>query len=196
MIPIFYHDIVTPSGHPGDEVISALQKFIRRGETELAVYAAEPYPDRGGADRLPVETVAGDQCRGRAWGSPWPQWWWMPFTEAAGSSPGTAPIINCSSSTRCAICAPAGRERAPACLPVWLPGAYGGETPFPPPDYVYDMHTLTGQERGGTSTTSWSRPPVSGRGSGLRRRSWRRPSAGSGSSLRCIAEEEAQQDRT
>ena len=40
MIPIFYHDIVTPSGHPGDEVISALQKFIRRGETELAVRAA------------------------------------------------------------------------------------------------------------------------------------------------------------
>ena len=41
MIPIFYHDIVTPSGHPGDEVISALQKFIRRGETELAVRATE-----------------------------------------------------------------------------------------------------------------------------------------------------------
>ena len=37
MIPIFYHDIVTPSGHPGDEVISALQKFIRRGETELVM---------------------------------------------------------------------------------------------------------------------------------------------------------------
>ena len=35
MIPIFYHDIVTPSGHPGDEVISALQKFIRRGRNDL-----------------------------------------------------------------------------------------------------------------------------------------------------------------
>ena len=56
--------------------------------------------------------------------------------------------------------------------------------PFPLPDYVYDMHTLTARSGGGTSTTSWPRPPVSGRGSGLRRRSWRRPSAGSGSSLR------------
>lgn len=132
MIPIFYHDIVTPSGHPGDEVISALQKFIRRGETELAVRAAyELY-------------LTGEELTAYLWrrllvisaedvglGEPWPQWWWMPFTEAAGSSPGTAPIINCSSSTRCAICAPAGRSGAPACLPVWLSGAYGGETPFP-----------------------------------------------------------------
>lgn len=84
MIPIFYHDIVTPSGHPGDEVISALQKFIRRGETELAVRAAyELY-------------LTGEELTAYLWrrllvisaedvglGEPWPQWWWMPFTAAA-----------------------------------------------------------------------------------------------------------------
>lgn len=40
MVKILYHDITTPSGIAGDVVISALQKFIRRGETELAVRAA------------------------------------------------------------------------------------------------------------------------------------------------------------
>mgnify|MGYP000135114525 FL=1 len=37
---ILYHDIVTASGQPADVVISALQKFIRRGETEQAARAA------------------------------------------------------------------------------------------------------------------------------------------------------------
>ena len=37
---ILYHDLVRASGQPADVVISALQKFIRRGETEQAARAA------------------------------------------------------------------------------------------------------------------------------------------------------------
>ena len=37
---ILYHDIVTACGQPADVVISALQKFIRRGKTEEAARAA------------------------------------------------------------------------------------------------------------------------------------------------------------
>ena len=37
---ILYHDIMTSSGQPADVVISALQKFIRRGQTENAAWAA------------------------------------------------------------------------------------------------------------------------------------------------------------
>lgn len=37
---ILYHDIKTSSGQPADVVISALQKFIRRGQTEDAAWAA------------------------------------------------------------------------------------------------------------------------------------------------------------
>ena len=37
---IYYHDVTTPCGHPADAVISALQKFIRRGQAEQAARAA------------------------------------------------------------------------------------------------------------------------------------------------------------
>ena len=67
--------------------------------------------------------------------------------------------------------------------------------PFPLPDYVYDMHTLTGQERGRNIDHFLAEAACVRPGSGLRRRSWRRPSAGSGA--RCADERgRAQQDRT
>ena len=37
---ILYHHILTPCGEPADIIISALQKFIRRGKTEEAARAA------------------------------------------------------------------------------------------------------------------------------------------------------------
>lgn len=33
---ILYHHILTPCGEPADVIISAMQKFIRRGKTEEA----------------------------------------------------------------------------------------------------------------------------------------------------------------
>ena len=105
MIPIFYHDIVTPSGHPGDEVISALQKFIRRGETELAVRAAyELY-------------LTGEELTAYLW-----RRLLVISAEDVGLGEPMAPVV---------VDALHGRSGAPACLPVWLSGAYGGETPFP-----------------------------------------------------------------
>lgn len=37
---IYYHNVITPCGQPADVVISALQKFVRRAQTENAVRAA------------------------------------------------------------------------------------------------------------------------------------------------------------
>ena len=37
---ILYDHILTPCGEPADIIISALQKFIRRGKTEEAARAA------------------------------------------------------------------------------------------------------------------------------------------------------------
>ena len=126
MIPIFYHDIVTPSGHPGDEVISALQKFIRRGETELAVRAAyELY-------------LTGEELTAYLW-----RRLLVISAEDVGLGEPMAPVVvdalhrssrelSRDSSDYQLLFVHAVRYLcAPACLPVWLSGAYGGETPFP-----------------------------------------------------------------
>ena len=175
MIPIFYHDIVTPSGHPGDEVISALQKFIRRGETELAVRAAyELY-------------LTGEEMTAYLW-----RRLLVISAEDVGLGEPMAPVVvdalhrssrelsRDSSDYQLLfvhavryLCA-CRKERGSSVLASVVKRRIRRGDPFPLPDYVYEhRHTLTGQERGRTSTTSWPRPPVSGRGSGLRRRSWR-----------------------
>ena len=129
MIPIFYHDIVTPSGHPGDEVISALQKFIRRGETELAVRAAyELY-------------LTGEELTAYLW-----RRLLVISAEDVGLGEPMAPVVvdalhrssrelsRDSSDYQLLfvhavryLCA-CRKERGSS---VWLSGAYGGETPFP-----------------------------------------------------------------
>ena len=40
MEKIIFSDITTPNGYPCDIMVSAVQKFVRRGETEKAVQAA------------------------------------------------------------------------------------------------------------------------------------------------------------
>ena len=149
MIPIFYHDIVTPSGHPGDEVISALQKFIRRGETELAVRAAyELY-------------LTGEELTAYLW-----RRLLVISAEDVGLGEPMAPVVvdalhrssrelsRDSSDYQLLfvhavryLCA-CRKERGSSVLASVVKRRIRRGDPFPLPDYVYDMHTLTGQERG------------------------------------------------
>ena len=56
---ILYHHILTPCGEPADIIISALQKFIRRGKTEEAARAAyELY-------------LSGEELRDYLWQTAW-----------------------------------------------------------------------------------------------------------------------------
>ena len=142
MIPIFYHDIVTPSGHPGDEVISALQKFIRRGETELAVRAAyELY-------------LTGEELTAYLW-----RRLLVISAEDVGLGEPMAPVVvdalhrssrelsRDSSDYQLLfvhavryLCA-CRKERGSSVLASVVKRRIRRGDPFPLPDYVYDMHT-------------------------------------------------------
>ena len=175
MIPIFYHDIVTPSGHPGDEVISALQKFIRRGETELAVRAAyELYLT--GEDMAPVVVDALHRSS----------------RELSRDSSDYQLLFVHAVRYLCAC----RKERGSSVLASVVKRRIRRGDPFPLPDYVYDMHTLTGQERGRNidhflAEAACVRPGVRATAEELEETErWEREL------VALMKEEEAQQDRT
>lgn len=197
MIPIFYHDIVTPSGHPGDEVISALQKFIRRGETELAVRAAyELY-------------LTGEELTAYLW-----RRLLVISAEDVGLGEPMAPVVvdalhrssrelsRDSSDYQLLfvhavryLCA-CRKERGSSVLASVVKRRIRRGDPFPLPDYVYDMHTLTGQERGRNidhflAEAACVRPGVRATAEELEETErWEREL------VALMKEEEAQQDRT
>ena len=173
MIPIFYHDIVTPSGHPGDEVISALQKFIRRGETELAVRAAyELY-------------LTGEELTAYLW-----RRLLVISAEDVGLGEPMAPVVVDALHRSCR------KERGSSVLASVVKRRIRRGDPFPLPDYVYDMHTLTGQERGRNidhflAEAACVRPGVRATAEELEETErWEREL------VALMKEEEAQQDRT
>ena len=176
MIPIFYHDIVTPSGHPGDEVISALQKFIRRGETELAVRAAyELY-------------LTGEELTAYLW-----RRLLVISAEDVGLGEPMAPVVVDALHRYLCACR---KERGSSVLASVVKRRIRRGDPFPLPDYVYDMHTLTGQERGRNidhflAEAACVRPGVRATAEELEETErWEREL------VALMKEEEAQQDRT
>ncbi len=126
-------------------------------------------------------------------GSPWPQWWWMPFTAAAGSSPGTAPIINCFfvHAVRYLCALPEGAGSSVLASVVKRRIRRGD--PFPLPDYK-DMQQLTGQSKEHRPLPGRGRPcPAGGPGHGGGAGGDRALGAGARADERGS---EAQQDRT
>lgn len=146
---ILYHDLITPGGYRADEMISCLQKSIRRGRTEDAVRAAyelfltseemEAYmwkrllvisaEDIGlGAPEatqvvLSLETASERMDRGSGDYS-------LFFVHAVRY------LCNCR------------KERGSSLLACVVERRIRDGVPFEFPDYVYDMHTVEGQKRG------------------------------------------------
>ena len=194
---ILYHDIVTASGQPADVVISALQKFIRRGETEQAARAAyELY-------------LAGEEMTEYLW-----QRLKIISAEDIGLGQPVAPVVVealWSISRRFPrdtsdyallfihavryLCA-CRKERGSSVLASVVKRRIRRGDPFPLPDYVYDMHTLTGQERGRNidhflAEAACVRPGVRATAEELEETErWEREL------VALMKEEEAQQDRT
>lgn len=146
---ILYHDVITPCGQPADVVISALQKFIRRGCVEDAVRAAyELYltnetmtdylwerlrvisvEDIGvGEPMAPilVETLWNTSCRLTRDHLDYP----LLFVHAV----------------RYLCCCP--KERGSSLLTSVTKRRIRTGKPFEIPDYVFDRHTIEGQNRG------------------------------------------------
>lgn len=146
---ILYHDIMTPCGQPADVMISALQKFIRRGRTEDAVRAAyELY-------------LTGEELTEYLW-----KRLMVISAEDVGLGQPMAPLVvealwnmsrqlprPCSDYALLFVhavrylCA-CKKERGSSLLTsVTKRRIRDGET-FCLPDYVFDMHTIEGQKRG------------------------------------------------
>ena len=142
---ILYHDIVTASGQPADVVISALQKFIRRGETEQAARAAyELY-------------LAGEEMT---------EYLWQRLKIIIGLGQPVAPVVVealWSISRRFPrdtsdyallfihavryLCA-CRKERGSSLLSSVTKRRIRDGEAFDLPDYVYDRHTIEGQRLG------------------------------------------------
>lgn len=146
---ILYHHILTPCGEPADIIISALQKFIRRGKTEEAARAAyELY-------------LSGEELRDYLW-----QRLLVISAEDVGLGQPAAPSVVLSlyhasqklgadsmdyplffvHAVRYLCSCP--KERGSSTLASLTKRRIRDRVPFPLPDYVFDMHTIKGQNRG------------------------------------------------
>ena len=131
MIPIFYHDIVTPSGHRGRGHIRPPEIYSPGGRSWRCGLPMA-LPDREELTATCGRRLLVISAEDVGLGEPM-----APVVVDAlslkrpGALPGTAPIINCSSSTRCAICAPAGRSGPSVLASVVKRRIRRGETPFP-----------------------------------------------------------------
>lgn len=146
---ILYHDVMTSCGQPADVVISALQKFIRRGKTENATRAAyELY-------------LAGEELTDYLW-----QRLMVISAEDVGLGQPMAPVVvealwnmscqlpkNTSDYTLMFVhavrylCA-CQKERGSSLLNSVTKRRIRDGEKFDLPDYVFDMHTIDGQRRG------------------------------------------------
>lgn len=146
---ILYHDIVTPCGQPADVVISALQKFIRRGRTEDAARAAyELY-------------LTGEELTAYLW-----KRLMVISVEDIGLGQPMAPVIvdalwnmsrqlprNCSDYAMLFIHAvrylcTCQKERGSSLLTSVTKRRIRDGEKFDLPDYIFDMHTIEGQNKG------------------------------------------------
>lgn len=146
---IVFRDIVTASGHTGDLMLSALQKFIRRGDMEHAARAAFELA----AYSAEAEVVVWQRLR-------------VICAEDVGmANPQAAAVIHALAESAKAfpwgnpdrhiilthavryLCA-SPKDRASCTLNSVIKRRISAGTPFELPDYVYDMHTEKGREMG------------------------------------------------
>ena len=146
---ILYHNVVTPSGQPADVVISALQKFIRRGCTEDAVRAAYELYLTGDElteylwDRLRVICVE-DVGMGQPMAPILIEALWNTSCRLTREHP-DHPLMFVHAVRFLCCCQ---KERGSSLLTsVTKRRIRDGET-FTLPDYVFDQHTVEGQARG------------------------------------------------
>lgn len=146
---IYYHDVITPSGHPADVVISALQKFIRRSKTEEAVRAAyelflsgEELTDYLWSRLMTIsaeDVGLGDPMASVVVNNLWRA------SRACGRESADYPLFFVHATRYLCACP---KERGSSLLSSVTKRRIRRGDPFPIPDYVYDMHTCEGQSRG------------------------------------------------
>ena len=146
---ILYHDIVTPCGQRADVMISALQKFIRRGRPEEAARAAyELY-------------LTGEELTEYLW-----KRLMVISAEDVGLGQPMAPAVvaalwhmsrqisrDCSDYTLLFVHAirylcSCQKERGSSLLTSVTKRRIRDGEAFSLPDYVFDMHTIEGQNKG------------------------------------------------
>lgn len=146
---IVFRDIVTPSGHTGDLMLSALQKFIRRGDAERAARAAYELASHSAE----AEAVVWQRLRvicaedvGLA--DPQSSCVIHALAENAAAFPWGNPdrYIILTHAVRYLCAAP--KDRASCTLNSVIKRRVAAGAPFELPDYVYDMHTEQGRSMG------------------------------------------------
>ena len=149
MIEVLYHDVTAPCGQPADVMLSALQKFIRRGKTEDAARAAyELY-------------LCGEELREYAWsrllvisaedigqGSPAAPVVVQALMEAAARIGADAPDYPVFLVQAVRYLCSCRKERGASILSSVIKRRIRDKEPFLIPDYVFDMHTIAGQQMG------------------------------------------------
>lgn len=148
MEPVF-HERITASGHSGDLMLSALQKFIRRGDAEGAARAAyELSIVDEAADRLVWQRLAVICAEDVGLGCPEAPAVVHALAQSARDLPWGNPDRHILLTHAVRFLCQCPKDRASCTLTSVLKRRVKAETPFALPDYVYDMHTVKGREMG------------------------------------------------
>lgn len=145
---ILYHHIITPCGEPADVMISALQKFIRRGQTEEAARAAyELYmADEELQDYL-WQRLLVISAEDIGLGDPSATERTLALYQASeklGKQSLDYPLFFIHAVRYLCSCP---KERGSSILTSLTKRRIRDKEAFPLPDYVFDMHTIEGQKR-------------------------------------------------
>ena len=146
---IIYQDIMTSSGQPADVVISALQKFIRRGQTENAAWAAYELYLTGEEltdylwKRLMVISVE-DIGLGQPLAPAVIESLWNISRQLPRDGSDYALLFIHAVRYLCGC----RKERGSSLLSSVVKRRIRDGEHVKLPDYVFDMHTIEGQERG------------------------------------------------
>ena len=146
---ILFRDIKTASGHSGDLMLSALQKFIRRGETEnaaraafeLAAYSAE-------AEMVVWQRLRVICAEDVGMANPQAPAVIHALAESAKAFPWGNPDRNIILTHAVRYLCTSSKDRASCTLNSVIKRRVKAGTTFDLPDYVYDMHTEKGREMG------------------------------------------------
>lgn len=148
MNPVF-HDMVTASGHTGDLMLSALQKFIRRGETERAARAAyELSICSEEAEKVVWRRLRVICAEDVGLANPQAPSVVHALAESACELPWGTPDRNILLTHAVRYLCQCPKDRASCTLNSVIKRRVKAGAPFELPDYVYDMHTIKGRAMG------------------------------------------------
>lgn len=148
MKPVF-HDLITASGYSGDLMLSALQKFIRRGEAENAARAAyELSIACEEADHLVWQRLRVICAEDVGLGCPEAPAVVHALAQSANDLPWGNPDRNILMTHAVRFLCQCPKDRASCTLTSVLKRRVKSGAAFELPDFVYDMHTAKGQEMG------------------------------------------------